>query len=323
MNANDENIAGNELPKPKEKQDTIADIDFQDFLLEAKDSTSGYFCNLSSMESLPNGNKKFAHIKRFENYIPSQDEIGNLGAGGYRLTAFYTDSKGKRIRADRNVYIDQKYIELKAKEQHKNAGGNGASGQLPAIIGGNGTEAMQPTLTLIKELVGSFSPIMEKMLDIKADQLAAMQDTQEQMNKVIFSQAQQMQGVMNMLFTHQVQNITGVTATDEQEEKGIDWKDIFNFLWQEYGQKILTGSKSVQKMYAAQASQYMQQIYTDPQGYIEGYNDLISQAGKEKVDKLLSILGAPDPNQLAEQLQQQAAGQQHTGQKEPPFVTPS
>ena len=77
----------------------------------------------------------------------------------------------------------------------------------------------------------------------------------------------------------------------------IDTNYKIKYIWENFGELFLKGGKAAQQMarqHVATRPEF-QQLMADPTQFLEAYHALVAEAGQDKTDKLLAILGVTKP----------------------------
>ena len=250
-----------------------------------------------------NGSPKPEYIKSWESgHIPQWEEIAHLGAGRYKVQLTYLPKDGEKPTSTSvQVRISKKCVPPVNENLPATVPATGApvTGDNPLLIfmqmQQNTTAQMMSMMQMFMQTIGGVMLQREKT---GSQDLAGVQ---RMMGDMIMNNVEQQQQLVERILGTKYGIPFG--ETEESEEPAT----VFGFLkemFNKYGDNLLGAGSAMQKMFRKQfqESEDADLIEENPDLYIAAYNDILAgdPQSKPKLDKILEILGAPDPNLLIE-----------------------
>jgi len=277
----------------------------QDFLTKAKVQETGFMMEIYRViEDRHSGKLVDKYLWGQKDDIPELDFIGNrFGAGCYRIRVTYTDKNKSRRSKSQIVHIDNSFIKSEP-EQISGMTPAGPAAQQQNFPAGSGQSGFSSTdiVTLFQAFMGTISDIIKNQNSQKSESFD-MVSFNSAMSKMIVGNFQTQNSLVNDMMRNRV-NQSGVVedeGPDPEPEPNI--YDMLKQLILQYGKTLLEGNGGTQSFFKkqVQSSQGYRDLLENPQGYVEAYEKLLGEGtSKTELDKILSILGAPDPGSFVE-----------------------
>ena len=280
------------------------DSELTDFINESRKANTGYKINMfRKIANYKNAKFKFEFMENYTDEIPDYKEIGiEFGPGEYQLNIAYTGKKGTRQYTSRTVLISDRYAKKETLQQIQQIKQPQQIQQTPELL-----QLLQSQNTMLFQTVIG---MLDKMLSTTSKQENPnMEKMQASLNNIILNSAKQQQDLINTMANRNMQQL----MPPEETEETADDTEIFTllkWLWENFGEKLLKGGKGFKAMAKkqVQGSEQLKQILSNPQAYAAAYDRLIEEAPPEQVNKLLSAIGVPTPDELLNTVPLQAQG---------------
>lgn len=241
------------------------------------------------------------YLKAYGQDIPDYDDIAEeFGGGKYRLMIIYTP-KNQKHRTSRCVT-------LKISDKYKKKRPAKDPETLPAIPESQTTD-MPLLMSIMQQSNQNMMTMMQTFLTVIGDVMLEKskrnnQDStfiQKQMNDIIMSNAEQQQMLIEKL------NNKRFGFPEEQAEAPEHGAGVIGFIkdiFYRYADAFINSNPTAQKLMGKQVkeSQEFLTLLQHPNEYKKAYQQIIEEnpANKDKLDTMLALLEAPDPNQMQE-----------------------
>lgn len=296
----DEGLGGQDFPER-----------FNDFLCANSDPDRSYTVQVFEIVTNDKNQSAKQYVKSYTNSIPEFDEIADMGPGKYQIVLNYTlPGETKRRNTSATLSISPKYAQQKpnaqlpAIRQPEAIGNDNMLGHIVTMQNSFTSQLMQ-VMTFFMQTVGQLASDREKANGKASEYQNMGRIFNQMMMENIESQAAMAERIMETKYH--------IEPEREEEEAPTNLFDFIKTMFYKYGEQILTAAPQVQKFFRSQvnSSAEFQQLAQQPAIYKAACDDLIKEnpENREKLQKVLSILGAPDPEALAAAMQEQATGQ--------------